>query len=133
MPDQIPQGTEPTPQPLRVLLVEDDPLTLEFVSRLLVDAGAAVTEAESLLAATECLGREPFDLLVTDFVLRDGTGVDVALAARGLVERMVLVSGELGNVPLGEAREAGLEVFIPKFELTGERVRSLLADLFSGR
>jgi len=41
------------------------------------------------------------------------------------------VSGELAGVPLDAARGAGVEVFIPKFELSRDRVKRLLADLFA--
>lgn len=133
VPDRHPpdHGTTPSPRSLSVLLVEDDAITLEFISRLLADAGASVVEAASVreaLAALEAGG--PFDLLLTDYALLDGTGVDVARAARGRARRTVLVSGELASVPLDDARDAGVELFVPKFELTSERVARLLEELF---
>lgn len=133
MPDgrPSPEKSRDSSQPIRVLLVEDDTVTLEFLSRLLADEGASVTEAISVRQATELLQDEPtFDLLLTDYVLLDGTGVEVAKAANGFARRMVLVSGELGSVPLDEARAAGIEMFIPKFELTGQRVHALFTELF---
>lgn len=133
MPDGRPSldQSRDSSQPVRVLLVEDDTVTLEFMSRLLADEGASVTEAASVRQVTEILQDKPtFDLLLTDYVLLDGTGVEVAKAARGCARRMVLVSGELGSVPLDEARAAGIEMFIPKFELTGRRVHALFAELF---
>lgn len=134
MSEHSPPDNDPTlNQPLRVLLVEDDEVTLEFISDLLAGEGASVTEAPSVQSGVAALdaAAEPFDLLLTDYVLQDGTGVDVALAARGRVGRVVLVSGELAGVPLDAARGAGVEVFIPKFELSRERVKRLLADLFA--
>lgn len=133
VPDMPPpdHGTTVSSHSLRVLLVEDDAITLEFIGRLLADAGASVVEAASVREALAALERgATFDLLLTDYALLDGTGLEVARAAQGRVRRTVLVSGELGSVPRDEARAAGVEQFIPKFELTSERVARLLEELF---
>lgn len=106
-------------------------MSLEFISGLLGDAGARVTEANSVRAGVAALrDGGPFDLLVTDYVLVDGTGLEVAEAARGRVGRVVLVSGELASVPVEGARAVGVVKFIPKFELTHERVGGLFKELF---
>lgn len=119
-----------SPTSPRVLLVEDDAMTLEFISGLFSDCGASVVEASSRREALEVLGGQgSFDLLVTDYSLLDGTGVDVARAAEGRASHVVLVSGELASVPVEEARAAGVELFVPKFELTRERVRRLLVEV----
>lgn len=68
-----------TARPLRVLLVEDHPDTADQLSRLLKRAGHHVTcasclkEAREVAAASE--GEEvPFDILISDLGLPDGSG-----------------------------------------------------------
>lgn len=136
MPDDRPQEHDisPSPSPLRVLLVEDDAITLEFITRFLTDAGASVTEAMTARQAIEMAREhEPFDLLLTDYTLPDGTGLEVASAVRGRAQHVLLVSGEIASLPLREARAAGVTRFMPKYELDGPRIRELLVELFGRR
>lgn len=114
---------------VRVLVVEDDEITLALLTRLVNYCGATASEAASLREAREVLEREEFDVLITDYRLRDGTGIEVATVAQGRVPHVVLISGSSAGVPMGEASAAGVDSFVPKYELTGSRVCDLLARL----
>lgn len=124
--DDAPEADQP---PVHVLVVEDDYVTLEFLTRLVTWCGATSGEAISLREAREVMERESFDVLITDYRLRDGTGIDVARAAQGVIPHVVLVSGSSTGIPMDDVTAAGVVSFIPKYELSGARVCELLRSL----
>jgi PAS domain S-box-containing protein len=62
---------------LRVLLVEDEPDTLEYLQRLLVEHGAVVFAARSASEALAILHRERPEMLISDIGLADVDGYDL--------------------------------------------------------
>ncbi|MBA3464620.1 MAG: nuclear transport factor 2 family protein [Deltaproteobacteria bacterium] len=60
-----------------VLLVEDDRDTLELTSELLTLSGFRIAQATSIPQACEQLGRDAFDIVITDFLV-ESTEPDVA-------------------------------------------------------
>ncbi|MBP2229592.1 signal transduction histidine kinase [Azospirillum agricola] len=96
-----PAGTHPLPEPvapssgLRVLLVEDDELIRLATTDMLVELGHRVVDVGDSAGALEALegGTEggPFDVLLTDVSLPDGSGGDLAATAVGLVKSLKVV------------------------------------------
>jgi CheY-like chemotaxis protein len=66
----------------RVLLVEDSPSFRSLVASQLERLGATVAVAGDVTTAIELLERGDFDLVVTDFQLPAGTGLDLLAFAR---------------------------------------------------
>lgn len=66
-------------RPGRVLLVDDDPATLDLMERLVRSRGWDVDRAESVAEAVALLAREPSAVLI-DEVLPDGSGCDLLAA-----------------------------------------------------
>src|SRR5436853_3784393 len=62
----------------RILLVEDDLDVCLVIEHALIDGGHAVDATGRVLAAFVLLGSHPFDLVVTDVRLPDGSGFEVA-------------------------------------------------------
>ena len=62
----------------RILLVEDDPDVRPLMEHIIVDHGYQVTTAESVTVATALLSAQPFDLVICDVNLPDGSGLTVA-------------------------------------------------------
>lgn len=62
---------------LRVLLVEDHPDSREVMAALLTASNFAVKTASSVEAALHLAATEPFDIVVSDLGLPDGTGYDL--------------------------------------------------------
>jgi len=60
----------------RILVVDDDAGMLRAMSALLMDQGE-ITTAGGVKEATDQLKAHPFDLVVTDYEMGDGTGIDV--------------------------------------------------------
>ncbi len=73
--DATPHGVVPT-----ILVVEDDPMVRQSTSRILQLEGYKVIEAAGSEEAFAIAGRhpQPPDLLLTDIMLGDGTGLDLA-------------------------------------------------------
>jgi DNA-binding NtrC family response regulator len=63
----------------RILVAEDDNAVQSFVSRALVHRGHKVTSVEDGTQALEALGRDSFDLLITDIVMPSLDGIGLAL------------------------------------------------------
>lgn len=62
--------------------MDDDLDTCEIVSRLLTSRGAEVVVASSAAEALEALGRQPFDLLVSDIGMPHMDGYDLIRQVR---------------------------------------------------
>lgn len=60
-----------------ILLVDDHDATRETLTELLQDLGHRVTAAADRRAAEAEIDKSPFDLVLTDLKLPDGTGLDV--------------------------------------------------------
>jgi CheY-like chemotaxis protein len=81
-PAQSPAAPAPEQKPttaahLRILLVEDHADTLKALRRYLVSNGFAVATADTVRTATNLLDAQPFDILISDIDLPDGTGHDI--------------------------------------------------------
>lgn len=75
LPPKLPSSVHPSP--LRVLLVEDDPDTLEVTSMLLRGRDYDVATAETISQALYQVRQHEFDLLISDIALPDGSGLDL--------------------------------------------------------
>jgi DNA-binding NarL/FixJ family response regulator len=103
----------------RVLIVDDEPVMLDALSRFLRRAGFEVVEAGSVVAALDELmsaaqKNNPFHHAVVDLVLKDGDGEDVVSACESLSPRpnIVVLSGNLDSRRAFEL--AGRCLYLPK-------------------
>lgn len=83
----------------RILIVDDDALVLHGTSGLLESWGCSVLGVTSAAEAREQLASLEFDLLICDYRLADGIGLDVIRAAERIYRRHVpaiLISGDTG-------------------------------------
>lgn len=65
----------------RILVAEDEIPMREFIRRVLVSRGHEVVAVEDGAEAVRCLGRQFFDLLLTDIGMPNMDGVELALKA----------------------------------------------------
>jgi two-component system, cell cycle sensor histidine kinase and response regulator CckA len=88
-------------RPARILVVDDDEPVRRSVSRGLRAAGYLVATAESAEDALDVVAREcvPFDLVVSDVVMRAMSGVALADRLREMnpSARIILISGYPGT------------------------------------
>src|SRR5687768_16538750 len=78
----------------RVLLVDDDVVSLETWALLLADAGVQVQVAPGTAACLRMLGQRDFDLIFIDLKLGDDNGLEVMrqVRARGLDVPFILAT-----------------------------------------
>jgi two-component system response regulator PilR (NtrC family) len=94
----------------RILLVEDDEDVRELLEMVLVDEGYEVDATDSVAGALSLLGRRPYDLLFTDGMLPDGTGLVIADRATHHDIKVVIFTGFAHAFPAEElARYAVLQ------------------------
>jgi two-component system OmpR family response regulator len=89
----------------RILLVDDDPAIRGVVSDLLEEAGHHLETAASCAAAMDAVTRAPWDLVICDLRLPEGSGATLSqriIAERPeLARRIILLSGEIGALDEG--------------------------------
>ena len=66
---------------IRILLAEDDRVMREYLTRALERSGYAVTAVDRGTAAMPLLKTESFDLLLTDIVMPEMDGIELAQKA----------------------------------------------------
>lgn len=75
----------------KILVVDDEPLMLRFVSDVLRRQGKEVAAAENGAEAVRLLEGEPFDLVITDMKMPLKNGLDVLKAAKTLHPSILVV------------------------------------------
>ncbi len=123
-----PPADEPPETRQRVLLVEDHEATREILQRLLQQAGFDVLPADSVAAAVHIGTRQPFDLLLCDIGLPDGSGVDVVTRLKGIASfRAIALSGYGSDDDIARSLEAGFEQHLVK-PVDYHKLRTVLAE-----
>jgi DNA-binding NtrC family response regulator len=84
-----------------VLLVDDDPIIRSAVGDIIRRFGHHVTACSGVTEAILLLASTPFDLVLTDFQLTDGSGESVVYAARNLCPKATraVMTGNIHLVP----------------------------------
>ena len=80
---------------IRILLAEDDTVMREYLSRALERSGYAVSAVDRGTAAIPLLESEHFDLLLTDIVMPEMDGIELAQRAGEMVPdlRVMFITG----------------------------------------
>jgi two-component system cell cycle response regulator CpdR len=73
---------------IRILLAEDDESMRVYLARALVRAGYEVTAVDRGTAALPFIKSEAFDLLLTDIVMPEMDGIELAQKAAGIAPHM---------------------------------------------
>ncbi len=76
IPYTVPEQTEAACLPLRILIVDDEPINTQIVSAFLVNQGHPVTNARTKKEALDFLRQRSYDLILLDLHLPDGNGFD---------------------------------------------------------
>ncbi|MGC2856172.1 ATP-binding protein [Novispirillum sp. DQ9] len=123
----------PEVPPLRVLVVEDEPVNRHVLEGLLAHAGHAVTSAASGLEALGCLERGDFDMVLTDLRLPGLSGIEVARRVRDSGgPPVVAVTANLMADDRAACAEAGIAAVVGKPVLM-EDLRAALAAAWTDR
>jgi len=108
-PVAVPSATPAVPSgSQRILLVEDHPDTLRILANMLQKWGYTVRTADCVRGALEEAAKEPFDLLVSDIGLPDGSGLEIMQQAKNLYGVSgVAISGFGTEEDIRQSRAAG--------------------------
>jgi len=108
----------PSPQtsPVRILVVDDEESIRDLCARVLTRAGYAVTTAPSGEDAVARLGRESFDLLISDIRMPGISGLEVLERAKAAFPqiRVVLITGFGTPQTLARAQQSGANRILTK-------------------
>lgn len=115
-----------------VLVIDDEADVLKAVRALLVQVGAHVELAHDLVAAEASLQRARPTLLVVDFRLGEGNGIQALARLRALLGPVpaVLISGDTTDPQVRAAADASTAVAYKP--LSGDRLIATLHALRAG-
>ena len=124
---------------IKILLVEDHPLYRVGLHMALSYSGLACvlkSEAENVVQALDFLQHhsDEVDLILLDYFLPDGTGMDVLKVAKQRFPRIkvLLVSGEDNNPELDAMIHEGLNGFVSK-DVTPQGLATVITSVFAGK
>ena len=109
-----------------VLLVDDDPETLDWLSEFVKNEGFTVATADSLRAARIQLTRLTPDILLTDLLLPDGQGIELVedLESRGSTEFVVMTGHASVESVIGALRAGATDYLVKPADI--ERLKAIL-------
>ena len=84
-----------------ILLVEDDLDVRLLIEHVLIDAGHRVEVTGTMAEGCDLLRRGSYDLVIADGMLPDGTGMDIADAAREHGIKTLVITGYAFSLPPG--------------------------------
>jgi CheY-like chemotaxis protein len=115
--------------PLKVLLVEDDPLVRWATLAMFEELGHAVTATATAREALQSLEAERFDVLFTDLGLPDSSGIDLAREALSRVQglKVVIATGYQESDPGGAQTGSWVRLPKPYHSADLQRVLSTIA------
>ncbi len=97
-----------------VLVVDDDPVSLMMLAHVTRRAGYDVSEATSVATALELLEAQPFDLIISDYVMPEATGLDLLEALPDADVPFVLLTGVVESDDLDDDRVDGVAAYLTK-------------------
>ena len=101
---------------MHILLVEDHGVTAKMMQMVLTSDGHTVESAGDVATALELAGQHPFDLLMSDLGLPDGSGHDLMreLRLRGHKFPGIALSGYGQEEDIQRSHEAGFAAHLTK-------------------
>lgn len=102
----------------RILLVDGNPADRHWLQDRLTAVGHDVIAAGDATTAVDQLDRSPFDMLVTDAMLRDMSGLELAQFVRkhvnGRLTRVLLLSERSDASSVAHALDSGIDDYLAK-------------------
>ena|SRR5437764_346957 len=103
----------------RILLIEDEATSRELLTYVLEGEGYTVDAVETAAAATVQLESKQYAVVIADWLLPDGNGIDIADRAAQLGAKTFIISGYLIGLPAGARdRHVLFRKPVPPNELT---------------
>jgi len=118
---------------LKILMVEDNKDTLNYLSQMLVQRGHVVRTASNLAMALRVASETDFELLISDIELPDGSGLELMwkLRSKNAIKGIAL-SGFGSSDDVEQSRCAGFSEHLTKpieFRHLGEAIQRVAASI----
>lgn len=129
----LPNPSTPTPQPARILVIDDEPDLRTLYELTLLREGYRVDAAGDLAQARQQLLDHQFDAVITDMRLPDGLGLELLreLVAQQRSERCVVITAHGSAENAVEALKAGAFDYLTK-PVDLKQFRSVVASAIQG-
>lgn len=101
---------------MRLLIVEDAEDVCDAIAESLSRLGHVCDKARTLADARQLIGVQPFDLMILDINLPDGSGYDLLkeIRARGETLAVIMLTARLGVDDRVDALDAGADDYLVK-------------------
>ena len=123
---------------IRILIVEDQPICRLGIRMTLANSGIShkvLAEAETVSQSIDFLEKNGHDtdLILLDYMLPDGTGMEVIEAVRRLHlnPKIVILSGEAGGAIVKQLMDAGVNGYMDK-NIRPEELEKVLTTVMNG-
>ena len=123
---------------LNIIIVEDQPICRLGIKMTLGNSGIShqiLEEFGTVSQSLEYLEKNGYkvDLILLDYALPDGTGMEVIQAVKrmGLEAKIVVISGEAGGAILKQLMEVGVNGFMSK-SVTPEEIAVVINSVMQG-
>jgi CheY-like chemotaxis protein len=116
---------------LRILVVEDHGDTRRTLARLLSHFGHQIAVADSVESALKTFRSQPFDAIVSDIGLPDGTGYEIIKQAkRSYPVKAIALTGFGMDADLRRSKAAGFDFHLTK-PVDFAELRTVLGEISS--
>ena len=113
----IPEGSDLPMSPKRVLIVEDNRLTMALFRTVLLSEGYHVLEAATAAAGLDAARRHHPALIIMDVRLPDQSGLEATRLLKGTEATrsipVLVTSAEGSEIDTARLREAGCDSYLP--------------------
>src|SRR5215468_5569516 len=110
------------------LVIEDDRSSLAALIELVEGEGFTARGADGVHAARRAISQRPPDLVLTDMVLPDGSGLELVEEAAGVGAQVVLITGHASVETAVEALRRGAMDYLTK-PVDLARLKTILANV----
>src|SRR4030066_352871 len=116
-PEQIQETEQASNTSYRILLVDDEPNVLSALKRIFRQENYVITTASNGQEALELLRKEPFHLMISDYMMPGMTGAELLKQAKALkpeIIRIMLTGHADTGAVMGAINEGAVYKFILK-------------------
>jgi PAS domain S-box-containing protein len=106
----------PPGRPLKVLVVEDEPIPLEVIVECLTGDGHTVKTATTGREGLSAFQADRFDVVITDRAMPEMNGLDLAVAIKGLTpwKPVIMLTGFLDDTEADAKKPDGIDYVVGK-------------------